>query len=82
MCEVRVQCKNKEQRLALPLWHALAGRKRTQSGFLDPSKSEGAPKTIQKIQYRDFLAPLGGQMVNKLGFGRRLEKTWNVEMET
>ena len=43
--------------------------------FGDSSKSEGAPKTTQKIEYGDFLAPLGGQKAEKGGFGRRLEKT-------
>ena len=42
--------------------------------FGDPLKSKGAPKTAQKIQYGDFLAPWGGQKVKKKGFGRRLEK--------
>ena len=44
-------------------------------GVGDPLKSKGAPKTAQKIQYGDFLAPLGGQKAEKGGFGRRLEKT-------
>ena len=42
--------------------------------FGDPSKSEGAPKAVQKIEYGDFLAPLGGQKVKQRDFGRRLEK--------
>ena len=46
--------------------------------FGDPSKSEGAPKTVQKIQYGDFLAPLGGQKVKKRGLGRRLEKNMKI----
>ena len=33
--------------------------------FWAPSKSEGAPKTTRKIQYGDFLVPLGGQKANK-----------------
>ena len=75
MCEVRVQCKNKEQRWANhpdTLWRVASG---PGADFWDPSKSEGAPKTVQKIQYGDFLAPLGGQKVKQRGFGRRLEKT-------
>ena len=42
--------------------------------FWDPSKSEGAPKTVQKIQYGDFWAPRGGQKVKKRGFGWCLKK--------
>ena len=50
--------------------------------FGGPSKSEGAPKTAQKIEYGDFLAPLGGQKAEKGGFGRRLEKTWNFYLKS
>ena len=42
--------------------------------FWDTSKSEGAPKTVQKIQYGDFLVHFGGQRAEKRGFGRRLEQ--------
>ena len=41
--------------------------------FGDPSKTKGAPKTSQKIQYGDFLAPRGGQKAPKSRFWRGLK---------
>ena len=53
------------------LWRVASG---PGADFWDPSKSEGAPKTVQKIQYGDFLAPLGGQKVNKKMFWKAFRK--------
>ena len=54
MCEVRVQCKNKEQRLALSLWHALAGRKRTRSGSKLPAANSRSGSMKKGVASREF----------------------------
>ena len=48
----------------------------------DPSKSGWAPKTAQKIQYGYFLVPLGDQRAEKIGFGRRLERTGKFDQKS
>ena len=50
--------------------------------FWDPSKSGWAPKTTQKIQYGYFLVPLGDQSAEKIGFGRRLERTGKFDQKS
>ena len=50
--------------------------------FWDPSKSDRAPKTVQKNQYGYFLVPLGDQRAEKIGFGRRLERTWKFDQKS
>ena len=54
MCEVRVQCKNKEQRLALSPWHALAGRKRTRSGSKLPAANSRSRSIKKGVAIREF----------------------------
>ena len=80
MCEVRVQCKNKEQRLALSPWHALAGRKRTRSGFLGPLKIRGGTKNGPKNSIRRLFSalwrPKGGKKRFWKAFGTSM-KFWS-----
>ena len=76
MCEVRVQCKNKEQRLALPLWHALAGRKRTRSGFSVPWEIADRSKIVL-LSIDGHFDPR--KMPSGRGFGKNMKIEWKID---
>ena len=53
--------------------------------ILRPSKSKWAPETTRKIQYGDFLVPLGGQKANKnnvlVGVWKYMKCWWEIDVK-